>query len=430
MKAFLFPFIFLIGLSAPAQNFLIVEGVLVDSISRERLPYANIFIKSYPHSGTFSNEVGEFRFHFRETLRNDTLVISLLGYNTKFLQINDLLTNVDTLVIDLSTSIVLLDQVTIFATRDFAGEMVTKAFKNIPKNISKKKHILEAFYRELAFRDSTYVRLIEAAVNIQDYGYGSSLGRRKIKVVELRKSEDYLTYGLGSRFLKLLFGEDNKLFATLDADFPRRFKEHPKLTLIDDKDFLYEYQFNFDSYTTMDKDSVAIIYFHSDKGDLRRPFYEGKVLVNLTDYGIIRFEYGMVANPETLIRNQNQIYYQGKFFFLASVDYRRIDGKYYLSRAKMTKPVNFDAVEKVGGQQYAMHDLLVMNVHSGNQNFERIRLRDSQKRNQDLYSQNFAYNSEFWEHFNYVKLNPLFKKARVDLEKTKELEQQFKKQND
>jgi CarboxypepD_reg-like domain len=424
-------FFLCISLSASSQNFLVVNGILVDSISQNRVPSANIHIKSYPYSGTFSNEVGEFKFQFGDSLRMDTLVISVIGYKTKFLPVNGLLKGVNnTQLISLSPSVALLNEVTISSTRDFAGELIAKAFKNLDKNITKKKHVIEAFYRELAIRDSTYVRLIEAAISIQDYGYGSSLDRRKIKVIELRKSEDYLTYGFGAKFVKLLFGEDNKLYTTIDSDFPRRFKDHPKLTLIDDENFLDQYAFTFEAYTTIDSDSVAIVSFHSDKQNFNRPFYEGKAFIKLTDYAIIRFEFGMVANPEMTIRNQNQIYYQGKFFFLASVEYRKIEDKYYLSRVKMTKPVNFDAIEKTSGQQYATYDLMAIEFHTKNSDFERIRLRDSQKRDEDLYKQDFIYNPEFWEHFNYVKLNPLLKKAKIDLEKAKELEHQFEKDND
>lgn len=393
------------------------------------MPSAHIFLKNLANSGTFSNEVGEFRFNFSSTGLADTLVVSVIGYKTYFLPISSV-TAPGPLLILLSPAVTVLDEVIVTTTKNFAVDLVKEALNKLDENLPKKQYLMEVFYRELALRDCTYVRLVEAAASIQDYGYGSSLERQKIKVTELRKSEDYLTYGMRSKLVKLLFGEDNQLFSTIGSDFLRRFKDNRKLAVIDEKPFIDQYQFSLDGYSAIDSDSVAIISFHSDESDLSRPYYEGKVFVKLVDKGVLRFEYGMVANPKARIRNQESIFYKGKFFFLVAADYRFVDGRYYLSRITKTEPINFDAIQGIEGQQYAVYDLSVLAIYTKKSEFDRIRLRDSQKSNLDLYSQEFSYNSAFWESYNYVKINPLLKKASIDLERKKTLEQQFQRDNE
>ena len=407
------------------RSYIRISGTVTNSKDNSAIVSANVYLRR-SSIGTFTNETGQFTFFVPDSLANDTLVVSSIGYKTFFGNILDLKPK-DDLKIVLELSEIILEEVIIQAKSDYAGFLVEQALKNLPYNLSKKQFLLQAFYRELAIIDSTYIRLIEAAIEIQDYGYGSDLARRKIEVIELRKSEDNITYGVGSTLVKLLFGEDNMLYKTVNLDFLRRQKTNPKLEVIDQKSFLDEYNFHLEGYTSLDNDSLAIVGFHTDESNTSRPYYEGKLFIKLKDKAVIKMEYGMLANPKMTFRNQNDVYYQGKFFFKASIDYKLLDEKYFLSRLTFIKPVNFDAVKNGKGQQYAVFDLSVNNVITRKKDFDRIRKRDSQENDVDLYGQDFKYNQDFWQFYNMVKLNPLLKKVKTDLEKEESLEHQFKK---
>lgn len=401
-----------------------VTGVVLDKTTKTPVPSVNIFLKK-SSIGTFSNELGEFSLSIPDSLISDTLALSSIGYKTCKEKLSSLdLTKSHTFYLEESE--ILLAEVVVKASGTKAEELAEKALKKLPRNMTSKQYLLQAFYRELSLRDSTYVRLIEAAVEMQDFGYGSSLDKRKIKVVELRKSEDYIAYGWGTKVSKMLFGDDNMLYKTVDADFLRNYKLNQMLAPIDKQPFLDEYNFELNGYTSLDSDSLAIVSFSSDNTNHNRPYYEGKLYINLTDFGIARMEYGMVANPGMAIRAQSDVFYQGKFFFKTTVDYRRIDTKYFLSRVVFIKPQNFDAVENGKGQQYTVFDFAVNNTVTSKKEFDRIKKKESQKQDIDLYSQSFTYNALFWSDYNMVKLNPLLKKAQVDLEKGKNLENQFK----
>lgn len=68
-----------IGLHAQ-ETFTSIRGTLVDSKSREFIPFASVYIKGRS-IGTTTNDEGRFLFHVPSGFDNDTLVISVIGYD-------------------------------------------------------------------------------------------------------------------------------------------------------------------------------------------------------------------------------------------------------------------------------------------------------------------------------------------------------------
>lgn len=304
--------------------------------------------------------------------------------------------------------------------------MVEVALKKLNQNLPKKQHLLGGFYRELAMKDSSYVRLIEAAVEIHDFGFGSDIEKRRVKVIELRKSEDYITYGFGSKLYKLLFGDQNMLVQLSNGDFIRNYSNSKTLSSVDTQDFTNEYQFTLDRYVIDGEDSIRVIKFFSDEANRNRPYYEGRVFINMADHAILKMEYGLLANPTYTFKTQRNVFYQGKFLFKKEIEYKKFDGKYYPIRYLLIKPVNFDSNSGEAGQQYASYELMINSVIAKKKDFDRVAKRNAQQQGMDLYSQDFKYNENFWEHFNMIEQNPLKKKIVSDLEIKKKLDEQFK----
>jgi hypothetical protein len=64
---------------AVAQD-ITISGRVTDAETKEPLPFASVWIKSKT-IGTITNAQGDFDFHIPAEFRNETLVISMLGYN-------------------------------------------------------------------------------------------------------------------------------------------------------------------------------------------------------------------------------------------------------------------------------------------------------------------------------------------------------------
>src|SRR5688500_12043117 len=62
------------------EAFISITGKLVDSKSKEPIPYASVYIKG-KSIGTTTNEDGRFQFHVPSGFAKDTLVVSVIGYD-------------------------------------------------------------------------------------------------------------------------------------------------------------------------------------------------------------------------------------------------------------------------------------------------------------------------------------------------------------
>ena len=77
------------------------------------------------------------------------------------------------------------------------------------------------------------------------------------------------------------------------------------------------------------------------------------------------------------------------------------------------------------GKQYMKATLLVNNILTKRSEYEKVKAKFSSPKDVDLYNQEYKYNSEFWENYNILKLNPMYKQVQKDLEEKETLEEQF-----
>jgi len=83
----LLPLLFLSFILTFGQK-IIVSGIVSDSDNQKELPFANIMVLGHT-LGTTTNSHGFFELNLPDSLRNDSLVISFVGYQTLILCIND-----------------------------------------------------------------------------------------------------------------------------------------------------------------------------------------------------------------------------------------------------------------------------------------------------------------------------------------------------
>src|SRR6478736_10309707 len=116
--------------AAQAQQ-ITITGKVVDQETKEPLPFASIGITGKP-IGLISNEQGEFDFHIPAEMRNDILVISMLGYKTFEGPVWSLISN-DPVVIELHAGAIMLKEVVIVDSLK-AGEILKLALARIESN--------------------------------------------------------------------------------------------------------------------------------------------------------------------------------------------------------------------------------------------------------------------------------------------------------
>ena len=71
------------------------------------------------------------------------------------------------------------------------------------------------------------------------------------------------------------------------------------------------------------------------------------------------------------------------------------------------------------------HEILVNNILVKRVDYERVKRKERQVKDSDLYKQDFEYHPAFWANYTILLRNPLLKQVISDLNHGKTLEEQF-----
>jgi len=147
--------ILLFSSSAFAQTYI---GKIVDS-KKEGIGFAHVFFQNDQSRGSISNDIGGFSIFVTEENQTDTLVISVLGYETKFIPFDKIEKYNN--VIELISSIMELDEITVTSDSYFRY-VIKEAIAKIPNNYPTETHLLKGYYQNYTITDSVYSEMIEA----------------------------------------------------------------------------------------------------------------------------------------------------------------------------------------------------------------------------------------------------------------------------
>jgi hypothetical protein len=400
VKNLVFIVLALFSTSVLAQS-ITISAKVHDRETNEPLGFASVGIKGHP-IGTISNEQGDFDFHFPLDLRNEILVVSMLGYKNFEAPIWSLVDNPDQIIL-LEKSPILLQEIVVSDTLT-GGDILEIALSRIEKNYPMEPFILDGFYRDVKKVGGTYISLLEAAVKIYDESYAEPRNKHKlrenVRLIEVRKSVGY-----ESKFTKY-FDQANLLEDLLLENSIRYRHIEPS------EDF----------FAAMKREPGSYYDGHEIYVVTHTATFNLKVYVDKVDFSIIHFEYETALTSEDVERKKNLV---SKFVgSKKSIDFRRVNGKMYPSFMTMTSRVNwFDVgTGQLKFETELSQQLLINKVYVNPE--ERIGSTEKM-RNYGLQYQDLPYNKQFWDNYNVIKETPLDKKVLSDLEKVGPLEKQF-----
>jgi len=378
-----------------------ITGKVVDHETKEALPFASIGIVGKP-IGLISNEQGEFDFHIPAEMRNDILVISMLGYKTFEAPVWSLISN-NPVAIELHAGSVMLKEVVITDSLK-AGEILKLAVDRIESNYPMEPFQLDGFYRDLKKLGGTYISLLEAAVKIYDENYQAPRNkfklRERVALQEVRRS-----IGYSSKFTAF-FDKDN-LLEDLLLNNNVRYRQFPE-------EEVFFKSLKFEDDTEYNGREVFVVAHTQD--------YLLRVFIDKETYGIIHLEY--VNDHQADLEKKRGL--ESRFVKVKRViDFKLFEGKLFLNYLTVTSQVNWYDSEtgKLKFEAELERRLLINNIYSKSP--ERISL-SKKMRSYGLQYQDQPYNKEFWDNYNVIKETPLDKTIIEDLEKEVPLEKQFK----
>lgn len=383
-----------------SQN-LTISAKVRDKETNEPLGFASVGIKGVP-VGTISNEQGEFDFHFDGSYRNDLLVISMMGYKNYEAPIWTLLTD-EVLNIPMEKSSIELQEVVVSDTLT-GGDILRIALGRIEKNYPMEPFLMDGFYRDIKKVGGTYISLLEAAVKIYDENYEEPRNkyklRERVRLIEVRRS-----IGYESKFTKY-FDQDNLLEDLL-------LHNNIRYRQIEEDDALFASMDR--SLNSFYNDREVYVVTHTEH-------YNLKVYVDKEDFSIIHLEWETTNAGDELGKKKNLM---SKFMGLKkTIDFRRVNGKMYLSFMNMSSKINWYDTEthELKFETELFQQLLINKVYPNSK--ERIGSTERMK-NYGLQYQDQPYNKAFWDNYNVIKETPLDQKVLADLEKVGPLQKQF-----
>lgn len=425
----------------PRAQTIKISGTLFDLVSGEPQPFAHISQQDWG-TGSITNSEGEFELNIPSLLAGFKLDFSILGYADTSI----IIPKADSLnlIISIRPKPYNLNEVLVLPNGNSAEDLVRIASKRIKRNFHRKKAQMEAFYRRTGFRDSTFVQLIEAALLVEDKGINMPTSTTKIKVIEVRKSQNYLV-PMSAKYKwayekmeKMIHGGHRNMFYMAYNNPVRAYNnEWWYKPLTDYETFRYE----FEGALWLDTIKVYKILFEYDAlypngkraSENKQTFHGGYIYIDANDYGIHKMEYIFRLIP----KHKNAKYtIKDGIFDQSEISYQKIEGKYYLKYISDIAPTNAknfifenpDADDKdkvIKHRQWAETLLVITNVITERQERQRISNKSMLDHHENSYETNYPYNPIFWENYNMIKQKPLPGKAIEDLEWEKTLELQF-----
>lgn len=165
-----------------------ITSKVFDFLTFEPIESASVYIQNTT-IGTVTNVDGKFSLVVPKEHRNDTLIISSIGYKSFKTIINEFVAEEN---VYLEEDVASLDEVILIAdTRPKTGnDIMKRALERLERNLPENAYLQKGFLRHKERNKKEYKWLVESALTLYDSSYASASKYLKINIDETRKSYD------------------------------------------------------------------------------------------------------------------------------------------------------------------------------------------------------------------------------------------------
>ncbi len=328
-----------------AQN-IVIEGVVVDSKTKEPLPFASVGIRN-TFFGTATSSNGRFIFAVPTSLRDSTLLCSFMGYKNYVLPLKKVK---NPMTIAMESDVITLREVEVRPWQPW--DYVRNAMQKLRLNYTDNAYMTQGYYSEYIQENGVFLKFSEGVVETFNPRYGDTL-QSQSRVLKARRGDDlgqlqFMRDKLAKKLEKdkkqaAKKGEEPETDAkTIDEEILSASFGGPKTMLnadplrdtahyLDEK-FMNKYSYFIDGYTRFHNEPIIIIGFES-KGIHEHQRQEGEIYISLTSDAIVSISY----NSEIVIPGIARpiIFFAGYGItnptLSGVVHYKPINGRWYLS---------------------------------------------------------------------------------------------------
>jgi hypothetical protein len=375
-------------LEKPLAAQITVTGKVIDIVDQEPIPYAYIRIVG-KSTGTITNNDGDFVFKFQSGIDREIISVSCIGYKTIIIPLVEFVSGT---IWKMQRESILLKEVLIRSNDP--KTIIRKAIEAIPKNYRLRPVSQTGFYRETLKKNSSYVVLSEAVVNIYKTSYNRPFQFDQVKVFKGRKTEDKNQYDT------VLFKVQGGLFNSLMLDIVKNLP-----SFMAESDFQY-YDYKMGLIQTINGENAYTIEFDQKDG-IEEPLYKGKLFINVNSLAILGTEFSIspkaINNAASMLVRRSPLNIKVKPIsvdYLVNYDYT--DGKWQLNHIRLELIMRVRKKYNLFNSVYTSVSEMVV-TETDTMNVRTFRFSEVSRSNEVFIEHLGQYDTSFWGEYNYIK---------------------------
>lgn len=373
----------------PYISYRKISGKIIDQNSKKGLPYASLGLRG-KHIGTISNHDGDFTLSLSSNNINDTLVVSYIGFKNTEIPVSEIKNN--NIKIKLKEDFISLQEVII--RNKEPKSLLKAAIHKIESNYLQKPTNLTSFYRESVLKNNKYMIYLESILDIYKTPYDGLDYKDKVKLFKSRKIYDV------SRLDTISFRLKGGIQGCLFLDI---IKHRPEFL---DPEYMHYYNYHLSDISSYNNKPVYVIEFKA-KPNLSAPLMEGKIIIATRSLAIISAEFGY--DPDRIHEITRQFISKGSaktkvkaLHVDYAVNYRQIDGKYYLNHSLGNLKFKVRNKKRFFSQSFST-SFEMATTKLDTTNIRRFKTKETIAPTTILSTKNLTYDQNFWGNKTFIK---------------------------
>jgi hypothetical protein len=267
------------------QTYLTLKGKVVDAQTGSPLVFATIAV-SESNVAVVTNIDGEFTLKVGESLVNNNLEISYLGYKNTVIPISSMRDNGYKNMIRMESAPIPIKEIVVRPLDPDA--IIEKAIANIGKNYEDVPNLMTAFYRETIRKNRQYVSIGEAVVEIFKAPYANDFRFDGTRIYKGRKNADV------EKMDTLLFRLQGGTTSVLQLDIAKNTES------ILTKESMKYYDYSLSNVIEIDGRPNYVIDF-IQKPSVDEPLFMGSLYIDMDSYAITEAEFGFNLSDKDVV---------------------------------------------------------------------------------------------------------------------------------